>query len=79
MTPAIQSLRRYGPESVAYLMSEPDLRKSPRWTTVLEAVAQQKDAEYCGLYWHTELDQALAMFQHSLGWSTAARQLETKH
>ncbi|HEY3968378.1 MAG TPA: hypothetical protein VGM05_27685 [Planctomycetaceae bacterium] len=59
--PAIQRLRQQGPDAVEFLMSRPDLRKSPRWSAVLDAVAQQKDAEYSGLYWHTDLEQALAV------------------
>ena len=59
--PAIQQLRQQGLDAVEFLMSRPDLRKSPRWSAVLDAVAQQKDAEYSGLYWHTDLEQALAV------------------
>ena len=58
---AIQELRKRGPDAVAFLMSQPELRKSSRWSAVLDAVAQQKDAQYSGLYWHTDLDQALAV------------------
>lgn len=59
--PAVQALRRYGPESIEFLMGRPELRKSPRWSAVLDAVAQQKDAEFSGLYWHTDLEEALAV------------------
>ncbi|MBI3861016.1 MAG: hypothetical protein HY290_03890 [Planctomycetia bacterium] len=58
--PALARLRELGPAAVEYLMNEPALRNSPRWSAVIDAVAQQKDAGYCGLYWHTDLDQALA-------------------
>lgn len=57
----IQELRKRGPDAVAFLMSQPALRKSSRWSAVLDTVAQQKDAEYSGLYWHTDLDQALTV------------------
>lgn len=56
---AIQDLRRIGPDAVTYLMSKPELRQLPRWQLVLDAVAQQKDARFSGLYWHTDLNQAL--------------------
>ncbi len=59
--PAIQALRRHGPQSVEFLMSQPELRKSPRWSAVLDSVAQQKDAEFSGLYWHTDIEEALAV------------------
>ncbi len=59
--PAIQALRRRGPESIAFLMRQPELRKWPRWSTVLDSVAQQKDAEFSGLFWHTDLSEALAV------------------
>jgi hypothetical protein len=59
--PAIQALRRHGPESIEFLMSQPELRKSPRWSAVLDSVAQQKDAEFSGLYWHTDIEEALAV------------------
>jgi hypothetical protein len=59
--PAVQELRRFGQAAVEFLINQPDLRKSPRWSAVLDAVAQQKDSEYSGLYWHTDLDEALAV------------------
>lgn len=59
--PAIQELRRNGQAAVDFLMNQSELRKSPRWTAVLDAVAQQKDAEYSGLYWNTDLNEALAV------------------
>ncbi len=59
--PAIQALRRHGPESIKFLMSQPELRKSPGWSAVLDSVAQQKDAEFSGLYWHTDIEEALAV------------------
>jgi hypothetical protein len=58
--PAITGLRQRGQEAVSFLMNQPELRKSPHWAPVLDAVAQQKDAQYSGLYWHTDLEQALA-------------------
>ena len=58
---AIQDLRKHGPDAVKFLMSQPELRTSSRWSIVLDAVAQQKDAEYSGLYWFTDLEQALAV------------------
>jgi hypothetical protein len=58
---AIQQLRLHGQKAVEFLMSQPGLRNMPRWSAVLDAVAQQKDAEYSGLYWHTDLEQALAV------------------
>ena len=58
---AIQALRRRGPQSIEFLMSQPELRKSPRWSAVLDSVAQQKDAEFSGLYWHTDIEEALAV------------------
>lgn len=57
--PAIQALRQRGQAAVTFLMNHPELRKSPRWSTVLDAVAQQKDAQYSGLFWHTDLEEAL--------------------
>jgi hypothetical protein len=42
------------------MMSLTELRKAPRWKVVLDAVAQQKDAEYSGLYWYTDLGEAQA-------------------
>lgn len=59
--PAIRELRRRGRESVNYLIGQTELRSLPRWSVVLDAVAQQKDAQYSGLYWYTDLDQALAV------------------
>lgn len=59
--PAIQALRRRGRESIGLLMSQPELRKAPRWSAVLDTVAQQKDAEFSGLYWHTDIEEALAV------------------
>ena len=58
--PAIEALRRHGQEAVTLLMNQPELRKLSRWSPVLDAVAQQKDAQYSGLFWHTDLEQALA-------------------
>ena len=60
---AIQQLRKRGPEAVHHLMNQPELRKLPQWKTVLDAVAQQKDAEYSGLYWYTSIEQAMAAAQ----------------
>jgi hypothetical protein len=57
----IQALRARGQDSVQFLMNQQDLRKSPRWSALLDAVAQQKDARYSGLYWHTNLEAALAV------------------
>lgn len=65
--PAIAELRRRGPESVNYLMGHPrqhgqaDPGHAARWSAVLDKVAQQKDAKYSGLYWYTDLEQALAV------------------
>ena len=58
---AIRDLRKLGPDAVNYLMGQPELRTAPRWSIVLDAVAQQMDAKYSGLYWHTDLEQALAV------------------
>lgn len=58
-TRAVQELRAIGPEAVSYLMAHNELRKSPRWSTVLDTVAQQRDAQFSGLYWHTDLEQAI--------------------
>jgi hypothetical protein len=57
---AIVQLRRIGPAAVRVLMTNEEIRTSPRWTTVLDAVAQQKDARYSGLYWYTDLNEACA-------------------
>src|SRR5579872_670065 len=57
--PATRQIRRYGPQALELLMTDPQLRNSPRWRQLLDAVAQQKDAEFSGLYWHTDLDEAL--------------------
>lgn len=55
---AVQELRRHGSAAVDYLMNQPELRKSPYWTTVTDAVAQQRDTQYSGLYWYTDLEEA---------------------
>jgi hypothetical protein len=62
---AISELRTWGPLAVDFLMKDPELRKSPRWPTVLDSVAQQKDASYSGLFWHTDLNDALAEARQS--------------
>jgi hypothetical protein len=58
---AIQNLRDLGPMAMKSLMTNIDLRQAPRWSMVLDAVAQQRDAQFSGLYWYTDLDQALAV------------------
>lgn len=58
-TKAVQELRSIGPDAVSYLMAHNELRTSPRWSTVLDTVAQQRDAQFSGLYWHTDLEQAI--------------------
>jgi hypothetical protein len=44
-------------------MDQGFVRKSPHWSDVLDAVAQQRDARFSGLYWHTDLQQALQVAQ----------------
>ncbi|MDB5389542.1 MAG: hypothetical protein JWM11_5188 [Planctomycetaceae bacterium] len=56
---AVQELRNLGPEAVQYLLSHEELKQAPHWSEVLDTVAQQKEAQYSGLYWYTDLDQAL--------------------
>ena len=59
--PAIPKLRALGQPAVDYLILHTELRNSPRWKTVLDSVALQRDAEYSGLCWHTDLDVAKAI------------------
>ena len=55
---AQRTLRAAGPAGLQALM---ELRSpSPRWKEAAEAVAAQRDADAAGLYWYTDLDQALA-------------------
>lgn len=56
---AVQELRAIGPEAVSYLIAHNELHTSPRWSTVLDTVAQQRDAQFSGLYWYTDLEQAM--------------------
>jgi hypothetical protein len=60
---AIRELRQQGPESVAVLLADKNFSASERWQEVLDAVAQQKGAQYCGLYWYTDLNEAMAVAQ----------------
>ena len=61
---AVEQLRRGGPKAVQALLVQPELRQSPRWSNVIDAVAQQRDAQFSGLYWHTDLNQALEVARH---------------
>lgn len=60
---ATQQLRQRGQAAINYLMHQTELRQSPRWSDVLDAVAQQRHAQFSGLYWHTSLEQALQVAQ----------------
>ena len=60
---ALKELRREGKHAVDYLLSRPELRQHPNWEYVLDQVAGQKDAQYSGLFWYTNLDEALAAAQ----------------
>ncbi|MBS0265513.1 MAG: hypothetical protein JSS02_26510 [Planctomycetes bacterium] len=62
---AIAEMRKFGPLAVQHLLGDVELQKSPRWSSVLDAVAQQKDAKYSGLFWHTDLSTALAEARYS--------------
>lgn len=59
--PAIPRLRALGQAAVDYLILHTELRNSPRWKMVLDTVALQRDAEFSGLCWHTDLDIAKAI------------------
>lgn len=56
---ATRQLRAAGPHAVRFLYELKDLHFSPRYRAVFDEVAQQKDAVFSGLYWHTDLDAAL--------------------
>jgi hypothetical protein len=57
----IEELRGIGQPAVDFLLKQPELQKLPHWSDVLDRVAQQKDAKDSGLFWHTNLDEALAV------------------
>jgi hypothetical protein len=57
--PTIQALRQFGPAALQYLLTDAASMKSPNWDRVLDTVAQQKDAQYSGLYWFTDLEEAM--------------------
>lgn len=52
-------LRRLGQPAVDALMNRPDLTANARVQSLLDEVAQQQDARFSGLYWHTDLDSAI--------------------
>lgn len=60
---AVQELRNSGPTAVQALLARPEYRPAARWVSVVDAVAQQRDAQFSGLYWYTDLNQALEVAQ----------------
>ncbi len=58
VTEATQALRRGGQSALDYVMTRTQSEKLEQWQTLVDAVAQQRDARFSGLYWHTDLAAA---------------------
>jgi hypothetical protein len=55
---ATQELRRGGRRALEYVLSRTDPANLPRWKTLADTVAAQRDSHFSGLYWHTDLAAA---------------------
>ena len=55
---ATQELRRRGRRALEYVLSRTEPDDLPRWKTLADAVAVQRDSHFSGLYWHTDLAAA---------------------
>ncbi len=55
---ATQELRRRGRRALEYILSLTESENLPRWKTLADAVAAQRDSHFSGLYWHTDLAAA---------------------
>ncbi len=58
---ATRELRKHGQRAVKYVIDRTDVGDMPRWKTLADAVAAQRDSHFCGLYWHTDLAAAQAI------------------
>ncbi len=55
---ATQELRRRGRRALEYVLSRTEPDALPRWKTLADAVAAQRDSHFSRLYWHTDLAAA---------------------
>ena len=60
---ATDELRRGGQRSLDYVMTRTQSAKMEQWKTLVDAVAQQRDARFSGLFWHTDLAAAQEVAQ----------------
>lgn len=63
-TTAVEQLRREGPAALVAVLdaraADDPSGSDERWATLVDEVAQQRDASYGGLFWYTDLSQAKA-------------------
>ena len=55
---ATRALRQGGQRTLDYVMTRTQSTKMEQWKTLVDAVAQQRDARFSGLFWHTDLAAA---------------------
>ena len=55
---ATSELRIRGRRALEYVLSRTDPAALPRWKTLADKVAAQRDSHFSGLYWHTDLAAA---------------------
>ncbi len=55
---ATHELRKRGPRALRYVIDRTDGSELPRWKTLADTVAAQRDSHFSGLYWHTDLAAA---------------------
>ena len=55
---ATRELRKRGPRALQYVIERTDGNDLPRWKTLADTVAAQRDSHFSGLYWHTDLAAA---------------------
>ena len=55
---ATRELRKRGQRALEYVLSRTDPADLPRWKTLADTIAAQRDSHFSGLYWHTDLAAA---------------------
>ncbi len=56
---ATRELRKRGRRALEYVLFRTEPATLPRWKTLADAVAGQRDSHFSGLYWHADLATAL--------------------